>query len=117
VRSDSFDVSGLAGFADDWFTKGQLLFQSVANLGRRLDIKRHRSFAASARIDFWQAPKYPIAPGEVIKLTPGCDKQLLTCRDKFANTMNFRGFPNMPGNDFIVAVAAQSDPNNNGLKR
>ena len=117
VRPDSFDVSGLGGLADDWFTKGQLLFQSTANMGRRLDIKRHRNFGASSRIDLWAAPKYVVAPGEVIKLTPGCDKQLGTCRDKFANTVNFRGFPNMPGNDFIMAVAAQSDPNNNGLKR
>ena len=34
-------------------------------------------------------------------LTAGCDKQLATCRAKFANAASYRGFPHMPGNDFL----------------
>ena len=117
VRDAGFDVSGATGFADDWFTRGTLAFQSAANLGRRLDIKRHRAFNTSAHIDLWAKPKFNIAIGETINLIAGCDKQLATCQSKFSNVTNFRGFPHMPGNDFVAAVAAQSDPNNNGLKR
>ncbi len=117
IRESSFDVSGIAGFADDWFTRGQLVFQSAANFGKTVDVKRHRVVAGQARIDLWSAPKFTIAVGEPINLIAGCDKQFATCRTKFANTLNFRGFPHMPGSDFVMSVAAQSDPNNNGLKR
>ena len=33
-----------------------------------------------------------------------------TCRAKFANAVNFRGFPHMPGNDYILAVARPGEP-------
>ncbi len=32
-----------------------------------------------------------------------CDKRFATCRDVFANSENFRGFPHMPGNDAVIA--------------
>ena len=32
----------------------------------------------------------------------GCDRQLATCRDRFANMINFRGFPHVPGADFLL---------------
>ncbi len=44
-----------------------------------------------------------------------CDQRFETCRDVFANTENFRGFPHMPGNDFLLAGPA--DAGNDGGKR
>jgi uncharacterized phage protein (TIGR02218 family) len=117
VRENSFDISGIAGFADDWFTRGQVVFQSAINIGRALDIKRHRMIGSTLRIDLWSAPKFMVMVGEQVKLVAGCDKQFATCRSKFSNTQNFRGFPHMPGSDFVMQVASQSDPSNNGLKR
>lgn len=32
----------------------------------------------------------------------GCDRRLSTCRDRFANVINFRGFPHIPGNDVVL---------------
>lgn len=43
-------------------------------------------------------------------ITAGCDKQFATCQAKFANAVNFRGFPHMPGNDYILAVARPGEP-------
>ncbi len=116
VRENSFDVSGLTGFADDWFTRGVLSWNAGPNAGRLLAIKRHRAFSANARIDLWQAPKFSIAVGEAIIVTAGCDRQFATCKAKFANQVNFRGFPHMPGSDFVMAVAAKSDTNNGGSR-
>jgi len=110
-------LTGLSAFADDWFTRGRLNFTSSANQGRVLDIKRHRASASGAEIDLWAVPKFEIVSGESVSLIAGCDKQLTTCISKFSNAVNFRGFPHMPGNDFVAQVAAASDPNNNGLKR
>jgi len=111
------DTSFPAGATDDWFTRGQVVFQSTANAGRRLEIKRQRLVAGSLRIEFWDKPRFAISIGEAVNLVAGCDKQLSTCTAKFSNAVNFRGFPHMPGNDFVAKVAALSDPNNNGLKR
>ncbi len=35
-----------------------------------------------------------------------CDHRLETCRDVFANIENFRGFPHLPGPDFILSGPA-----------
>jgi uncharacterized phage protein (TIGR02218 family) len=35
----------------------------------------------------------------------GCDKQFATCRDRFGNAANFRGFPHIPGNDYVISHA------------
>jgi len=36
----------------------------------------------------------------------GCDQRFATCRDRFANSLNFRGFPYMVGNDVLQAGPA-----------
>ena len=35
-------------------------------------------------------------------LTQGCNKNFATCRDRFANAVNFRGEPYLPGNDLLT---------------
>lgn len=47
--------------------------------------------------------------------TKSCDKRFATCRDFFSNSANFRGFPAMPGQDFVLAGPAASG--NDGGKR
>lgn len=37
--------------------------------------------------------------GDRLAVAPGCDKRFATCLGKFANGVNFRGFPHLPGND------------------
>lgn len=38
-----------------------------------------------------------------------CDKLYATCRDVFANVVNFRGFPDLPGEDFITLYPRSGD--------
>ena len=40
--------------------------------------------------------------GDALALTAGCDRRFATCRDRFGNAANFRGFPHIPGNDFVL---------------
>jgi uncharacterized phage protein (TIGR02218 family) len=47
--------------------------------------------------------------GDSLTLLAGCDKSFETCRDKFANHLNFRGFPHMPGNDIALGYVHASD--------
>jgi hypothetical protein len=39
----------------------------------------------------------------------GCDRQLGTCRQRFGNVANFRGFPHIPGNDFVLRYPRSGD--------
>ena len=94
-------TADLAAFADGWFTRGLLTFTSGANTGRSGEIKRHVLKGAIATIELWQAPGASLLPGDAFRFTAGCDKQLATCRAKFANAASYRGFPHMPGNDFL----------------
>ncbi len=98
-----FVASGLAGFGDGFFTAGRLSWIGGANAGAAIEIKQHRADGGEVVVSLWQAMPEPIAPGDTFTVTAGCDKTLATCRDRFANTDNFRGFPHIPGNDFIMS--------------
>ncbi len=48
-----------------------------------------------------------MAPGDLLRLEAGCDKRLETCRLKFDNVVNFRGFPHIPGEDWLIGGAGE----------
>jgi uncharacterized phage protein (TIGR02218 family) len=111
--TSSFMADGLDGFADGWFTAGKLTFDTGANAGWSVDVKLHRNDGV-VRIDLWQAPPETPAAGDAFSVTAGCDKAFSTCRDRFDNVANFRGFPHMPGNDFVMRYPLQGEPGNDG---
>ena len=51
------------------------------------------------------------------ELAAGCDKSFATCRDRFANAINFQGFPDIPGDDFIAATPVSGGLNDGGSRR
>ena len=101
----AFAASGLSAFADDWFTRGLVTFTSGPNLGRAMEVRTHALAGASASLTLWQALAHSPVAGDTFTITAGCDKQYATCRDRFSNASRFRGFPHMPGNDFVTRVA------------
>ncbi len=107
-------VTGAESFAEDWFARGVAAFTSGANTGRSAVVKHHRIEAGAAVIELWQPMGMAVVPGDQVKLTAGCDKQFSTCRVKFANAANFRGFPHIPGDDFVLNYARRGDPANDG---
>ena len=46
-----------------------------------------------------------------------CDKRYATCRERFANTDNFQGFPDTPGDDYLLVNAATSAGARDGRSR
>lgn len=107
-------LAGLDAFADGVFTHGRLAFVSGANAGFATEVKAHAAAGATARVRLWQRPPFAVAEGDGVSLSAGCDKRFATCRDRFANALNFRGFPHMPGNDFVVAVAVSGEGGHDG---
>ena len=55
-----------------------------------------------------------IAVADAFTVTAGCDKRFVTCRDTFDNVVNFRGFPHIPGNDFVARYAVAGEPGHAG---
>ena len=109
-----FLASGLDGYIDGLFSAGRLIWTGGANSGLAIEIKEHRLISGQARLSLWQAMAEPIAAGDTFVVTAGCDKTFATCRDRFVNTDNFRGFPQIPGNDFIVSYPTSGAPGNDG---
>jgi uncharacterized phage protein (TIGR02218 family) len=109
--ASAFHAAGLDAFADGWFTEGKLSFTSGANAGFAVEVKTHRVSLDGVLIELWQRAAEPIAPGDAFTVTAGCDKRFATCRDRFANAINFRGFPAIPGNDFVIAYPVPGKAN------
>ena len=93
------------------FTRGLITWLSGANEGRKAEVKVHSKGAGGVTIELWQRMAEPIAEGDNFRIVAGCDKQIATCRAKFNNVANFRGFPHVPGNDFMLSVASRKDKN------
>lgn len=58
--------------------------------------------ADGAVLQLAEAPVFAVVEPVRVRLTEGCDKQLATCRDRFANAINFRGEAHLPGNDLLT---------------
>ncbi len=106
VNTRTFSATGIESYAADWFTRGLLHFTSGASAGRSFEVKRHLTSNGIPLVELWQEPIQTLQSGDRFTITAGCDKQVVTCHSKFANVLNFRGFPHMPGNDFVSAVAS-----------
>ena len=100
----TFTVSGLGSFAEDWFTRGLMTWTSGANAGRKAEAKLHSKRDGVVTLELWQAMAEEVGVGDAFTITAGCDKHFKTCKAKFDNSVNFRGFPHVPGIDFALAV-------------
>jgi uncharacterized phage protein (TIGR02218 family) len=112
--TSGFSAAGLDAFAAGWFSAGRLEWTSGANAGLAVEVKSHRVTDDGVAIDLWQAMPEPLATGDAFSVTAGCDKRFETCRGRFDNEVNFRGFPHIPGNDFVTRYAVSGEPGNTG---
>lgn len=103
-------VSGLSGFAMGDFVDGRLLWLTGANAGLAAEILRHRGDG----LELLLAPAATPVPGDTARVTLGCDRRFETCGARFANAVNFGGFPHIPGNDFALSYPSKGDRNDGG---
>lgn len=110
----SFIATGLEAFVSGWFDGGQVAWSSGPNQGRTIEVKRHGLTSVGIAIELWQVPAQSLGVGHALAVTAGCDKQFATCKAKFINGGNFRGFPHLPGTDFVTSYPNSDDANNDG---
>jgi len=115
MRVFRFEKLGdLDGFDHRWFERGRLTVLSGNAAGLIAVIKNDRLSADGRLVELWDALQAEIEPGDIIRLEAGCDKRASSCKFKFNNFLNFRGFPQMPGEDWLMAVPKQADANTGG---
>lgn len=109
-----FRIASLDSYADGWFRKGVLEVTEGTAKGLRGVIKRDYPEGTQRVIELW-APLSGVLENPVtLRLTAGCDKRFETCRLKFNNALNFRGFPDLPGEDWIVIGPKDGGGNQGG---
>lgn len=109
-----FSVSLSGAYADDMFRRGRLTFSTGVLAPLSFDVRSWTAFAGEQMIELWPAASQPPEIGDAFVLTAGCDKAFATCRDRFSNTSNFRGFPHMPGDDFVFRYPRRDEAENAG---
>ncbi|MEW9806801.1 DUF2163 domain-containing protein [Mesorhizobium marinum] len=92
-------VTGLDGFEPGWFTDGVLTWTTGSGAGRSQRVEEHRRDASGTMLVVQPGSGSAPMGGDAFTVTAGCDKTFATCKAKFANALNFRGFPHLPGND------------------
>ncbi|MHA6325479.1 DUF2163 domain-containing protein [Roseivivax sp. CAU 1753] len=107
----------LPQFEAGWFQRGRADVLDGAAKGLSRWIKRDATEADARRIDLWEPFRADLAPGDRVRIVAGCDKRFDTCRDKFANLLNFQGFPDIPGDDFLVVHPLNVSNKSGGSRR
>jgi uncharacterized phage protein (TIGR02218 family) len=110
----TFGLAGLGGFADRWFERGRLTVLDGAAAGLFGVIKVDRTEGGQRVIELWQALPVTVQAGDRIRIEAGCDRTLATCKAKFDNLPNFRGFPHIPGEDWVTSYPVSSGRNLGG---
>jgi uncharacterized phage protein (TIGR02218 family) len=114
IDDQRFVVSGLEVFSWRWFDGGRLDWTSGANAGVAGHVKTHLAPVDGATVEVWLTPPLPVVAGDGFTVTAGCDKTLETCKGKFNNLLNFRGFPHMPGDDWAAGYVNSEGEHDGG---
>jgi len=98
VLSTSGNALVLDGNVGEGKLFGRLRYLSGANCG--LDTVILGVDGATVRVR--DLPRAEVEAGCRVELRDGCDKRFETCVTRFANAVNFRGEPHLPGNDLLM---------------
>ena len=68
-------------------------------------------------IELWEPVRGMVVANAQVRLVAGCDKRSETCRLKFNNFDNYQGFPDLPGEDWVLSVPSSGNRNSGGSLR
>ena len=109
-----FRFAGFTGFDDRWFEGGRIVVLTGGAAGLVGVVKNDRLDATGRSIELWQSLGADIVAGDMLRVEAGCDKRADTCRLKFNNFLNFRGFPDIPGEDWLMSYPTRAGVNDGG---
>lgn len=112
-----FPAAVLGSFAPGWFAFGTLAVLEGAAGGLSGVVKNDRPAGDWREIELWEPVRAGLMAGDRVRLQAGCDKRAETCRLKFDNFLNFRGFPDIPGEDWLSSYPLREGVNDGGSRR
>jgi uncharacterized phage protein (TIGR02218 family) len=83
----------------NWFAEGNITFTSGENEGIKRDVRSSAGGNFTTKFEF----PFDVEVGDTFRVEAGCDKRFQTCKDKYNNVKNFRGFPYIPTVEDIFA--------------
>lgn len=81
-----------------YFVGGVITFTSGNNAGHSMEVQAHEAPVFHLYLDL----PFPAEIGDEFTVQAGCDRAYETCRTRFNNLVNFRGFPHLPGRDKLL---------------
>ena len=95
-------LSDVPSQSDGFYDYGELVWQSGQNGTHGVTSQVKVYLNANRDIELYEPTPFAILDSETFDLVTGCDLLFSTCRDKFSNAVNFRGFHLMPGSDKVL---------------
>jgi uncharacterized phage protein (TIGR02218 family) len=102
-------VNGTGAYAIGWFGFGHVVWTSGKRERLRDRIVSHQRIGGADILSFDKPVGEWVEPADEMTIYAGCDRRFETCRERFGNAVNFRGFPHVPGNDVIMRVVKPGD--------
>ncbi|MFS4439057.1 DUF2163 domain-containing protein [Paracoccaceae bacterium GXU_MW_L88] len=100
-----------------WFSGGVLRWTGGALKGAMMRIDSHEMTGGQHRLRLETGLRERPAVGDAAALVAGCDRSLECCAAKFGNVANFRGFPHLPGDEWLTLVPEEDGENDGGKRR
>ena len=111
-----FRFAAMSGFDDRWFEHGRFEILSGTAAGLVGVVKSDRLTPLDRRVELWQAIGAEVTVGDSFRVVAGCDKAAQTCRTKFGNFLNYRGFPHIPGDDWLTSYPTPDRAGSGGAR-
>lgn len=102
-------VGGLSGFAEGAFAFGVARWASGKREALSDAVLTHRRGPEGDVLGFAEKVGDWATIDDVLSVTVGCDRRFSTCKSVFGNGANFRGFPHIPGSDYVLRHPRQGD--------
>ena len=110
----TYRLTALPSITDNWFERGRMVFLSGPAQGLIALVRSDKTVDGDRIIEVFGDVGAVPGVGDMLRLEAGCDKIAATCREKFNNFINFRGFPDLPGEDWLTSYPVSSQVNNGG---
>jgi uncharacterized phage protein (TIGR02218 family) len=104
VANGAVTLAAASPMAIDAFAFGKLRWLDGQNCGLWSEVISNDA----TKLTLINAPPFPVTANSRVILFEGCDKTIATCATRFANAINFRGEPYLPGNDLLTRYPGAS---------
>lgn len=117
ISAREFVLKGGADFDERWFQRGTFQVTSGSAGGQRGIIRADHVLDGQRRITLWEPLGRVPQRDDQVRLVAGCDGTTSTCRYKFMNLVNYQGFPDLPGDEFLKQYPSGAIPMTGGSRR